>query len=125
MSRKSARCEKGALRKLRPLALRLNGKFQPRQARIAHLGAQAQDVWRAQGFDAPEVERFAFDQMVRVSTSTAKARAPDEAIEQTARFCGMQWQAPMVVHGAHRVGDAALQAEAQRYRERVLMLCQT
>jgi hypothetical protein len=86
VSRKSARCEKGALRNLRPLALRLNGKFQPRQARIAHLGAQAQDVWRAQGFDAPKIKRFAFDQMVGVSTSTAKARAPDEAIEQTARF---------------------------------------
>lgn len=46
-------------------------------------------------------------------------------IEQTARFCGMQWQAPMVVHGAHRVGDAALQAEAQRYRERLQILATT
>lgn len=41
------------------------------------------------------------------------------AIEQTARFCGMRWEEPFVLRGAHRVGDAALSAAAQRYRERL------
>jgi glutathione-regulated potassium-efflux system ancillary protein KefF len=29
-------------------------------------------------------------------------------IEQTARFCGMQWLPPMSLHGAHLVDDAAI-----------------
>lgn len=45
-------------------------------------------------------------------------------IAQTARFCGMQWDEPFVVHGAHRVGEAALQAQAQRYRARLQALAQ-
>lgn len=40
-------------------------------------------------------------------------------VEQTARFCGMRWQAPMVVHGAHTVSDQALQAMAQALRTRL------
>jgi glutathione-regulated potassium-efflux system ancillary protein KefF len=43
-------------------------------------------------------------------------------VEQTARFCGMQWQEPLVVHGAHAVGEADLQAQAARYRERLYAL---
>jgi glutathione-regulated potassium-efflux system ancillary protein KefF len=43
-------------------------------------------------------------------------------IEQTARFCGMHWQAPIVVHGAHRLAPEALAAEAHAYRDRVLAL---
>lgn len=37
-------------------------------------------------------------------------------LEQTARFCGMNWLAPFVVHGAHRIPDEALAAAATRLR---------
>jgi glutathione-regulated potassium-efflux system ancillary protein KefF len=40
-------------------------------------------------------------------------------VEQTARFCGMHWEEPIVVRGAHRVTDAALAESARSYRERV------
>ena len=43
-------------------------------------------------------------------------------IEQTARFCKMQWEPPLLLHGAHRVSDQALSEHAQRYRERLLTL---
>ena len=42
------------------------------------------------------------------------------AIEQTARFCGMGWLEPHVVHGAHRVDDAALAASARAFRDRLV-----
>lgn len=35
------------------------------------------------------------------------------AIEQTARFCGMHWAPPFVLHGGHRL-DAAARAQAGR-----------
>mgnify|MGYP000155510820 FL=1 len=41
-------------------------------------------------------------------------------IKQTAHFCGMDWQAPIVLHGAHSVDDAALAAEAKNFRARLL-----
>lgn len=41
------------------------------------------------------------------------------AIEMTARYCGMRWLPPIVVHGAHRIDDAALRDHAQNYRERL------
>ena len=40
-------------------------------------------------------------------------------IEQTARFCGMKWQTPMVVHGAHAVSDATLAVAAESFRARL------
>jgi glutathione-regulated potassium-efflux system ancillary protein KefF len=40
-------------------------------------------------------------------------------VEQTARFCGMRWEEPLVVHGAHRVERAALEAHAADYRGRI------
>jgi glutathione-regulated potassium-efflux system ancillary protein KefF len=43
-------------------------------------------------------------------------------LEQTARFCGMRWEPPIVVHGAHKLDDEALGAHAGRYRERLLAL---
>jgi hypothetical protein len=43
-------------------------------------------------------------------------------IEQTARFCGMRWEAPLVLHGAHRVSDPVLDAAASGYRERLEQL---
>ena len=41
-------------------------------------------------------------------------------IEQTARFCGMNWQTPIVLYGAHSIDDAALAAEAENFRARLL-----
>jgi glutathione-regulated potassium-efflux system ancillary protein KefF len=43
-------------------------------------------------------------------------------IEQTARFCGMHWLEPLIVHGAHRIDDDALNEQAERYRERLVEL---
>jgi glutathione-regulated potassium-efflux system ancillary protein KefF len=40
-------------------------------------------------------------------------------VEQTARFCGMQWLDPIVVHGAHRVSEAMLHEQAAAYRARM------
>ena len=41
-------------------------------------------------------------------------------IEQTARFCGMRWQPPLVVHGAHIVSEDRLRAMAQDFRDRLV-----
>lgn len=41
------------------------------------------------------------------------------AIEETARFCGMRWEPPLIVHGAHKITDAELAAAAQRLRARL------
>lgn len=38
------------------------------------------------------------------------------AVQQTARFCGMNWLAPIVVHGAHRIDSQALRTQAMQYR---------
>jgi glutathione-regulated potassium-efflux system ancillary protein KefF len=43
-------------------------------------------------------------------------------VKQTARFCGMVWQEPIVVHGAHKIDDRALDAHAERYRSRLIEL---
>lgn len=40
-------------------------------------------------------------------------------VRQTARFCGMRWLEPFVVHGAHIVTEPQLHAAAQRLRERL------
>lgn len=40
-------------------------------------------------------------------------------MQQTARFCGMNWLAPFVVHGAHTVDDASLAAACEELRRRV------
>ena len=40
-------------------------------------------------------------------------------IEQTARFCGMHWEAPIVLKGAHRVAVSSLQQAALAYRARI------
>jgi len=34
-------------------------------------------------------------------------------LQETARFCGMQWEPPLPLHGAHSMSDAALAAAAQ------------
>jgi glutathione-regulated potassium-efflux system ancillary protein KefF len=46
-------------------------------------------------------------------------------IEQTARFCGMRWESPLIVHGAHRIADRLLSQHAASYRERLLSLSTT
>ncbi len=43
-------------------------------------------------------------------------------VEQTARFCGMHWEPPVVVLGAHRLDRTELRAEAERYRDRLVAL---
>jgi glutathione-regulated potassium-efflux system ancillary protein KefF len=40
-------------------------------------------------------------------------------IEQTARFCGMTWTPPMVVHGSAHMADDKLETIARRYRGRL------
>jgi glutathione-regulated potassium-efflux system ancillary protein KefF len=37
-------------------------------------------------------------------------------VEQTARFCGMNWLPPFVLHGAHRVRETALREAGVRLR---------
>jgi glutathione-regulated potassium-efflux system ancillary protein KefF len=41
-------------------------------------------------------------------------------IEQTARFCGMRWQEPIIVQGSHDLGEAELTAAADTFRARLL-----
>jgi glutathione-regulated potassium-efflux system ancillary protein KefF len=43
-------------------------------------------------------------------------------VEQTALFCGMSWEEPLVVYGAHRMTPDELALEAGRYRERLELL---
>ncbi len=40
-------------------------------------------------------------------------------VQQTARFCGMIWLEPLVLHGAHRISLGELHAFAARYRARL------
>lgn len=40
-------------------------------------------------------------------------------VEQTARFCGMQWLEPFILHGGHRIDDAQLAASAAQLRARL------
>lgn len=40
-------------------------------------------------------------------------------IEQTARFCGMKWAAPFIVHGSHHQSEEALAILGRRYRARI------
>jgi glutathione-regulated potassium-efflux system ancillary protein KefF len=43
-------------------------------------------------------------------------------MRQTAHFCGMRWEPPFVLHGAHVIDDDALAEHATRYRERLAAL---
>ena len=40
-------------------------------------------------------------------------------VEQTARYCGMNWLEPFVVHGAHEVPDEALRQAGRDLRSRL------
>lgn len=39
--------------------------------------------------------------------------------EQTARLCGMRWQAPLVLHGAHHASDADVAAHVDAFTRRL------
>lgn len=43
-----------------------------------------------------------------------------DPVEQTARFCGMEWQAPMVTFDSRAIQPPELAAQAARLRERLL-----
>jgi glutathione-regulated potassium-efflux system ancillary protein KefF len=43
-------------------------------------------------------------------------------VEQTARFCQMRWEQPLIVHGSHRVSDQELAELARSYRQRLEQL---
>jgi glutathione-regulated potassium-efflux system ancillary protein KefF len=50
------------------------------------------------------------------------ARAFEEfsaPIEQTARFCGMEWEAPYVIYGANTLDEARLKEHAVKLNERM------
>ena len=40
-------------------------------------------------------------------------------VEQTARYCGMRWLEPIVVHGAHEIDEAELAAAGERLHARL------
>lgn len=44
------------------------------------------------------------------------------SVEQTARFCGMRWQPPIIVYGSHDIAEADLATHARKYRERLEQL---
>jgi glutathione-regulated potassium-efflux system ancillary protein KefF len=43
-------------------------------------------------------------------------------IEQTARFCQMSWEPPLILHGSHRVSDDDLLEAGREYRARLEQL---
>jgi glutathione-regulated potassium-efflux system ancillary protein KefF len=43
-------------------------------------------------------------------------------IEQTARFCAMRWEEPLIIHGVHRVSEDKLVEIARGYRQRLAAL---
>jgi len=43
-------------------------------------------------------------------------------VEQTARFCSMSWEPPIILHGSHQVSDAELERVAASYRSRLQTL---
>jgi glutathione-regulated potassium-efflux system ancillary protein KefF len=46
-------------------------------------------------------------------------------IEQTALFCGMRWEEPLVVYGAHRLSESELGLAAHAYRDRIASYVRT
>lgn len=40
-------------------------------------------------------------------------------LEETARFCGMNWLAPFIVHGAHDIDGEELSGQARQLRQRL------
>jgi glutathione-regulated potassium-efflux system ancillary protein KefF len=56
-------------------------------------------------------------------TPSGKHAHPFEAfapvVEQTARFCGMNWLPPFTLHGAHQVRETVLREAGVELRERL------
>jgi glutathione-regulated potassium-efflux system ancillary protein KefF len=74
---------------------------------------QGKDLWLVASTGGPEdsyhpsgYNRYAFDAFL-------------PPYEQTAALAGMRWLPPLVLHGAHRVGDAELSGHAQLFAERL------
>jgi glutathione-regulated potassium-efflux system ancillary protein KefF len=44
------------------------------------------------------------------------------AVEQTARFCGMRWQPPFVLHASHKIDVATLRDQGLRLRAQLASL---
>ncbi|MEO8136595.1 MAG: hypothetical protein ABI831_21800, partial [Betaproteobacteria bacterium] len=42
-----------------------------------------------------------------------------DPVEQTARFCGMHWEPPLIVFGSQTISDAALALYATDFRARL------
>jgi glutathione-regulated potassium-efflux system ancillary protein KefF len=40
-------------------------------------------------------------------------------VSQTARFCGMAWQPPLILHGSHHATEEQLLAHGLEYRARL------
>jgi len=74
--------------------------------------AQARVI--ASGLDNPR--GLAFSPEGRHGRPFAEFVAP---IEQTARFCGMNWLPPFAVHGAHAIPDEELAGTAAGFRARL------
>ena len=74
---------------------------------------QGKDLWLAASTGGPEdsyrpdsYNRYFFDAFL-------------PPYEQTAALCGMRFLPPLLLHGAHRVGKAAIEAHAGVYAERL------
>jgi glutathione-regulated potassium-efflux system ancillary protein KefF len=46
-------------------------------------------------------------------------------VEQTARFCQMLWEPPLILHGSHRLSDDELRDAGHEYRRRLESLAQS
>jgi glutathione-regulated potassium-efflux system ancillary protein KefG len=46
-------------------------------------------------------------------------------LQRTVTLCGMTWLPPFAVHGTHRLSEAALEAEAERYGRYLSQLAET
>lgn len=57
----------------------------------------------AEAYGPGGVHHYPFEELIR-------------PIEQTARFCGMRFLPPLVLHGGHSVADDVVAAHAARYR---------
>jgi glutathione-regulated potassium-efflux system ancillary protein KefF len=74
---------------------------------------QGKDLWLVASTGGPEESyrpdghnRYAFDAFL-------------PPYEQTAALTGMRWLPPLLLHGAHRVGDADLAGHARLFAERL------
>lgn len=70
--------------------------------------------------EAAEVERGVVIVVFSAHPYPDRSRA-----NRTLRFCGMRWEEPIIVHGAHRVDATDLEDTARRYRERLNALHQS